>query len=600
MKHYTVTFHPENLTAVIHKGASLLEAAEQAGIILATPCGGQGRCGKCKVVLLPAEKEVLACNYIVEHDLKVLIPPSSLYFKQQILEHGITHQAPLEPSLKKIYIEGPCSTIDAYLSKISSALDAPLAFEQDASSLVENCPRLLQNAGSTAVLVSRQNNVLPRETTAWSLTGIEPADTSMSLYGIAVDIGTTTVVARLVDLTTAQIKTTVSCSNPQAAFGGDVISRITYSEKPEGLLRLQKSIVTCLNTLISEAAEAAAIDRNEIYELVAAGNTTMNHLFLGYPVSSLGQAPYRAYSLLETSRRPAEIGIQINPAGSVYTMANVAGFIGSDTVAAALACQLEADHEITLLVDIGTNGEIVLAAGQRLTAASCAAGPALEGAGISFGSRAQSGAIERVVFDGETIDVDVIGGISPSSICGSGLIDAAAVLLNLGIVDPTGRIVEPDELNPMLSPKIRSRLVTRDHAPAFILSGDTPGKTICITQKDIRQIQLAKAAIHTGIQLLLQNAEIKESQVSKLLLAGAFGNYIDKANAVRIGLLPAISIDKIHFVGNAAGTGAEMVLISCKARKRAVELAREIMYLEIAHQREFQAVFSDSLLFPEK
>jgi uncharacterized 2Fe-2S/4Fe-4S cluster protein (DUF4445 family) len=433
------------------------------------------------------------------------------------------------------------------------------------------------------------------------LTGIEPGNTSQTLYGLAVDIGTTTVVARLVDLNTAAIRATVSSGNPQAAYGSDVISRISCSEKENGLELLHGSIISCLNGLAEQAAHAAGIQTTDIYEVTAAGNTTMNHLFLKHPVRSLGQAPYRAYSLLEANRSPADLNLKINPAGNIYAMANIAGFVGSDTVAAALACQMDVEPQVTLLVDIGTNGEIVLAANGRLTAASCAAGPALEGAGILFGSRAQAGAIERVIFDGRDIDVDVIGGAKPSSICGSGLIDAVAVMLDAGIIDSTGRLLQPEEINPLLSAKIRHRLTTIDGSLAFVLTSGHPNADqglVYLTQKDIRQLQLAKAAIHAGIMLLLRDTGINASSIAKLLLAGAFGNYIDRRNAVRIGLLPELPLDRIHFVGNAAGTGAEMVLISRPRRKRAAELTRQIQYLEIALQPDFQTVFSDSLLFP--
>jgi uncharacterized 2Fe-2S/4Fe-4S cluster protein (DUF4445 family) len=603
VKHYSVHFQPDDLTAVIHEGATLLEAAEQAGLILTTPCGGAGRCGKCKVHLLPAGKEVLACRFTVHHNLEISIPDSSRFFRQQILEHGIRHQANLEPSVRKIHLKGPFQGTEAFCNELSALLDCPLVILDETNSLLDEWN--WRNAdGTTAIIVYRQMDGLPPEISCYCLTAVEQGDTSDKLYGLAVDIGTTTVVARLVDLRTADNKATASCGNPQVKFGADVISRITHSEKENGQKQLNESILSCLNELIEKTSVSASIQKSDIYEVVAAGNTTMNHLLLKYPVSQLGQAPYRAYSLLPANRRPSDMGLQINPAGNIHTIANIAGFVGSDTVAAALACQLDASDEGTLLVDIGTNGEIVLAANKHMFAASCAAGPALEGAGITFGSRAQIGAIERVLLNDEQIDVDVIGGVNPSSLCGSGLIDAAAVLLKLGIIHQTGRFLEPDELDPCIPKKIRNRLIKINDNPAFVLTGELNGRiwenAVYLTQKDIRQFQLAKAAIHAGIQLLLRKAGLQTSDIHKLLLAGAFGNYIQKENAVYIGLLPQMPLERIHFVGNAAGTGAEMVLISRQARESAMKLAKEIQYLEIAHQIEFQTVFSESLLFPEK
>jgi uncharacterized 2Fe-2S/4Fe-4S cluster protein (DUF4445 family) len=392
-------------------------------------------------------------------------------------------------------------------------------------------------------------------------------------------------------------------SNPQGKFGADVVSRISSCENAENAAQLHKAIIECLNELIKQTTEQANIDCQGIYEIVAVGNTTMSHLLLNFPVQQLGQAPYEAYCLKATDRSPSEIKLKINPAGNLHILPNIAGFVGSDTIAAALSCGLDITTANTLLVDIGTNGEIVYGTQSDLSAASCAAGPALEGAGIEYGSRAQAGAIERVLFDGEDIDVDVIGNTRPCSICGSGLIDVIAVMLELEVLDPSGRFYEKDELNPLLPNTIRNRLVKHVNKPAFVLTGEMTENgwenAVLLTQKDIRQLQLAKAAIRAGIELLLKKAQSGPENIQQLLLAGAFGNFIQKESAVRIGLLPKVSLDKIHFVGNAAGSGAEMALISQNARQLASRLAKEIHYVEIAHQAEFQMVFSEFLVFPD-
>lgn len=601
MKHYIVNFQPDNLTIAIHAGATLLEAAGQAGLILSTPCGGIGRCGKCDVQLMPSEKKVRACQYIIEHDLTVSIPDSSRFFKQKILEHGIQREVDITASIRKCFIKYPPSELNALCETLSHATSAPVTplndLEDTFASQLISCSK----NGLTAVLSTDLDTELPL---CYQLMGIEPDDTTNKLYGIAVDIGTTTVVARLADLNTGKIIATASTENPQRQYGDDVISRISYCENEDGPDNLHMAMIICLNDLIESVTQKAGIHQKDIYDAAVVGNTTMNHLLLKYPVRQLGQAPYQAHSLVARDHEPGQLGININSAGNVHTLANIAGFVGSDTVAAALACGLDISDINTLLVDIGTNGEIVWGTGSHLLATSCAAGPALEGAGITFGSRAQSGAIERVVFDDKDIDLDIIGTTAlATTLCGSGLIDAVAVLLELGIIDATGRFCDLYELDPMLSEAIRKRYISHNNEPAFVLTGSYSGhqwqNAVLLTQKDIRQMQLAKAAIRAGIEFLLKKAGNSTFEIQQLLLAGAFGNYIQKKNAVRIGLLPPIPLEKIHFVGNAACSGAQMALISQDARKMAKHLAKSIDYVEIAHRADFQMVFSEFLVFPE-
>jgi uncharacterized 2Fe-2S/4Fe-4S cluster protein (DUF4445 family) len=293
----------------------------------------------------------------------------------------------------------------------------------------------------------------------------------------------------------------------------------------------------------------------------------------------------------------------MNPAGNIHTVENIAGFVGSDTIAVALAVDIDSAEETTLVVDIGTNGELVLGTKEKLYAASCAAGPALEGARITCGSRAAEGAIEAVVVneepDGIGIDLDVIGNVSPRSICGSGLIDAVAVMLDFGIIDATGRFVEPQKLKDKLPPTIFSRIIEQDGQLAFCLyrAANVSERKVFLTQKDIRQMQLAKAAIRAGIKLLQKRIGLEDYEIEHVLLAGAFGNYIRKESALRIGLLPTVPVEKIRFVGNAAASGARMILVSRQCRDKARELAGKIEYIEIAHEPEFQDVYADSMLF---
>ncbi len=418
------------------------------------------------------------------------------------------------------------------------------------------------------------------------------AEPTGKIFGLAVDIGTTTVVAKLMDMTTGRCLATKTALNPQVKYGDDVISRIAYAESEDKLAELHRVIIDCINKLIRQLCDQASIAPKQIYQASIVGNTTMNHIFLKLPVTQLGQAPYKPFSVDAGDSSPQQLALNINPAGNVHTAANIAGFIGSDTTAVVLAVDVDSIEETTLVVDIGTNGELVLATGDKLYAASCAAGPAFEGARISCGSRAVEGAIETVVLNEGDIDIGVIGNFPPHSICGSGLIDAGAVLLNLGIVDPTGRFKNPKNL----PPAILKRFVEKDGQPAFVLA-ETAENSIVLTQQDVRQLQLAKAAIRAGIRLLLRKVGLRDSDIKHILLAGAFGNYIRPQNALRINLLPNISVESIRFVGNAASSGAQMILLSRQWRKKAQQLARKIQYVEIAHEADFADIYADCMSF---
>jgi len=547
MRHYNVTFKPDGRRISIHAGATLLEAAGQAGIILNTVCGGQGICKKCVVNLEPDSEAVLACQYHIESDVTVTIPTTSRFFEQKILTEGTRAKA-----------QGRLDVWEKY------------------------------------------------------------KDVAEKIFGLAVDIGTTTVVAKLVNMKEGSCLATQAELNPQSRYGDDVVSRIAYAQSDDKSAELHKTITDCINKLISQLCKQAHIKAEHIYEVCVVGNTTMNHLFLRFPVAQLGQAPYRAFSIEAHNRQPNELGLSINSAGNIYTVENIAGFVGSDITAVALAADIDSADEMTLIVDIGTNGEIVLGTGDKLYAASCAAGPALEGARIGCGSRASEGAIEAVVIneDEDDINLDVIGPprfaspaaascdasrsgkqsetVGAHSICGSGLIDAVAVLLKLGILDQTGRFAEAEKLKGSVSPAIFSRITEHQGQRAFVLAEN---ERVILTQEDIRQVQLAKAAIRTGIKLLQKKIGLKDNDIKQILLAGAFGNYIRRESALRIGLLPTVPAERIHFIGNAACSGAQMILLSSALRAEAKQLARKIKYIEIAHEPEFQDVFADSMAF---
>ena len=527
MKHFSITFKPDGEQILIHSGATLIEAAGQAGIILNTVCGGKGTCKKCLVYLEPDAREVLACQYKIDSDLTVTIPAGSRFFEQRILTEGIDAGSRIQPDIYKKYL--------------------------------------------------REGSAAP-------------------IFGLAVDLGTTTVVARLIDMSGGECLATEAALNPQTRFGDDVISRIAYAQTGKEFAELHEAVIDCINDLTARLCTKAAVETNGIYEMCVAGNTTMSHIFLKLPIIQLGQAPYEAYSLDAHNVPPGELGLQINPAGNIYTVENIAGFVGADTTAVALAVDIDSADEMMLIVDIGTNGEIVLGTKDKLYAASCAAGPALEGARITCGGRACDGAIEAVVINEDDIDLDVIGNVPPHSICGSGLIDAVTVMLDLGVINGTGRFAEPKTLEHKLPPAIFARIIEQDGQPAFRLAG-VASSPVFLSQKDIRQMQLAKGAIRAGIKLLQQKIGLEDNDIKRILLAGAFGNYIRRSSALRIGLLPAVEAERIRFVGNAAAAGAQMILISRQCRDQARELARKIEYVEIAHEPGFQDVYADSMLF---
>lgn len=417
------------------------------------------------------------------------------------------------------------------------------------------------------------------------------------ILGLAIDIGTTTIVVKLIDMKSGKLLATAADLNPQTKFGDDVISRIAYAGTDEKLAELNRFVVNRLDYLIADCCAASGAKRDDIYEACVVGNTTMNHIFLRLPVSQLGQAPYRAFSLDARDLPAREAGLRINPAGNVHTLANIAGFVGADTTAVALATAFDSAEELTLAIDIGTNGEVVIGTKDKLLAASCAAGPAFEGARITCGSRAADGAIEAVVVENNDIDIDVVGGAAPVSICGSGLIDAVAILLDLGIIDSTGRFESRDSIKSRLSTALALRVTEINQQPAFVFTYFDNAPGVYLTQKDIREVQLAKAAIRAGIRLLQKRLSVSDADIKKIYLAGAFGNYIRPESAQRIGLLPSVAVERIQSVGNAASSGAQMALVSSYWRKLASELAKKIQYIEIANEADFQTIFADSMRF---
>ncbi len=609
-----VHFEPDGKSVFVLKGTTLIEAAGKAGIILETPCGGKGSCGKCKVIVSQGEVECseacrkhlseeqiaagwrLACHTHVATDAVVEVPCETRYFEQKILVEGAERETALEPNITKHFVQLGEPTLDdqrADFDRLRDALDGQVPTLHADLEIVRCIPDALRQSDFAVTAVMEGDEVV----------AIEPGDTTGCRYGVAFDIGTTTLVGMLIDLGTGKQLATASRGNPQVIYGDDVISRITHAiEHEHGLRDLQERVVAAINEIVAELAQTAGVDRQCIYETTVVGNTTMNHILLHVNPQYIAQAPYVAGMRRAVNVKARRLGIEINENGNVYAMPNIAGFVGGDTVGVILATGLMDSDELRLAIDIGTNGEIAFGSRKRMVACSCAAGPAFEGARIQHGMRAAEGAIDKVVID-DDVALSVIGNAKPRGLCGTGLIDAVAELLRAGIVDSMGRVLSGDELPDRLSDALRARVVDGESGADFILvhaSEAQNGQPIKIVQRDIREVQLAKGAIAAGIAVLKGVLEVTDDDITEVLLAGAFGNFIRRNMAKRIGLLPDVPLERIRFVGNAAGAGAKMALVGKQRRVEAERISRETHYIELGGRADFQQEFMMAMLFPEQ
>ncbi|HUT59236.1 MAG TPA: ASKHA domain-containing protein [Phycisphaerae bacterium] len=608
-----VTFQPQGRSVHVLPGTTILEAAARAGLTIDTPCGGQGTCGKCRVQITQGASEAseadrralgdrelsagwrLACQTTVRDDCAVQVPSSSLFASQvQILTEAQQAARQVQPAVRKVYVELAAPTLADPAADLKRLEKHPGVGEVKVDlGLLRQLPRLLREAdfAGTAVITDRR------------LIGFEPGDTRSQCLGVAVDLGTTTLVGSLLDLCTGEERGIASAMNPQVRYGDDVLSRIEYcTSQPNGADDLRRAVVGAINELITELCRQAQIDSGHIYEVAVAGNTTMEHLLCGIDVAQLGQVPFAPAYARGLMLPAAELEIGIAPHGAAYVFPVIGGFVGGDTSAGILATRLDELDSPSLMVDIGTNGEIVLCHAGRLWAASTAAGPAFEGARISCGMRAASGAVEKVVFDGE-LHCSVIADAAPAGICGSGLIDLAAELLRHGVISPEGRLRPPDELPKAVPDALRRRCRTGAGGQAELLLTDPqdarPVSPVTLTYRDVRELQLATAAIRAGVTILLQRAGVRTSDLKLVLIAGGFGSFIRRSNAQRIGLLPAeLDHQRIHYVGNASLNGARCALVSTSARKRAEQLAQQIEHVELSQAADFQTIFADSMIFP--
>lgn len=609
MAKYTVKFKPDGKVATVEEGTIITNAADMAGITIDSPCGGKGTCGKCKVIVNAekisppneAEEEFfspdelkegyrLACQTVVSCNMEVIVPDDSRIRAIKILSTGTGREVRLHPNISKIYVELQEQTLERQISDFTNIKEAIKLKFPDVNvglNMLREIPSILRKSKFKVTLVLDGDELI----------GIEPGDTTKKNYGIAVDIGTTTVVSTVIDLNTGNDLAVASALNTQATHGADVISRINYTvENENGLEELGDRIVHVINQINEYACAEARVDSKNIYELTIVGNTTMTHLFLKVPSRNLAVMPYVGVFSDPVETTASKLGFNVNSCANVYVLPNIAGFVGADTVGVILASALNRSETIKLAIDIGTNGEVALGSHEKLLTCSTAAGPAFEGAMITHGMRGAPGAIERVQITDRPI-YQVIGGGKPNGICGSGLIDVVAEMLRLGIVDETGRMTDPDELD--ISSELKTYIRRSDeYGPHFVLY-ESDGQKVVITQKDIRQVQLAKGAIKAGIEILMRKLGIKLEDISEVLLAGAFGNYIKKESAIRLGLIPNFPLDKVHFIGNAAAAGSKMALMSKEAREEAILISKSTEYVELATDPNFQNEFMEAMMFPD-
>ncbi|MBI4556366.1 MAG: DUF4445 domain-containing protein [Candidatus Hydrogenedentes bacterium] len=611
-KNIRVKFEPHGKTITVPAGINTREAVADAGIALDYPCGGQGSCGKCRVRILahvsePGSAEQLllepqelaagmrlACQSALLDNTTIEVPETSLLAATyKILTGSGNAWGPAgEPSVRKRYVELPEPSREDDVADLERMKRALGPFEVEVR-LVREISQRLREWGfrGTAVLADGL------------LIDFESGNTECERFVAAFDIGTTTLVGSLLDLHKGQERAATSRMNPQTSFGDDVLSRILHAgQSAEQLLQLQQSVLTAVNEMIAEMAAIAGVAVERIYEISFAGNTTMQHLLAGIDPTPLGQVPFVPVVGHGMHIAATELGLRIHPRGRAYVFPVIGGFVGGDTVAGVLAtklCELEGP---TMLVDIGTNGEIVLSHNEQVLATSCAAGPAFEGARISHGMRAARGAIEEVAFDDGAVRVRVIGNDRPIGLCGSALIDLAAELLRSGALMSQGLLCRAEDLPTDTGPHLRERMAAHDGG-AFLIASDIETQTgmpVLLSQKDIRELQLATGAIKTGITILLRRAGIKVGDLKRLLVAGAFGNYIRCNNAQRMGLLPGgLDPERIFFVGNTSLAGARMVAASLTARRQAEELARRVIHVDLALDPNFHAEYVEAMFFPE-
>jgi len=594
-RYVTIIILPYSIKIRARKEESILSALRKSGITIDALCGGRGLCGKCRIRVVkgetnsPTSNEVrilgdlikngwrLACQVMPKSDLEVEVPS----FKGQILDWAPKMKFPLDPAITLIPIENirrePPSNLDTLLKELKTLG-------------ITNVHISLQ-AIKNLVLLSRmgiQGNIVYNR----DYNEIIDIKTDEACYGLAIDLGTTTIVISLVNLRNGVILDTISEYNGQITYGRDIISRIGYAMTArDGLLRLHRAMLETINKLLVTIFKKNNVEERAVYEVAAAGNTVMSLLFLGLPPHNLGSAPFEPPFLGGYTITNDRIGLKINPDAKIHLLPVLGGYVGGDVVGDIISSGMLND-EVALLIDLGTNGEVVLKKAEIIYVTSCAAGPAFEGVGISSGMMAIEGAIERIRLKEELEpEYSVIGGGRARGICGSGLIDILAEMVRHSIIDKQGRIKEVD------NPRIRRN---KKGSLEFVIEwkeATAVGKDIVVTQQDVRQLQLAKAAIKTAYKILLNKTNTRAEELKAVYVAGGFGNFLNKENALLVGLVPKVDISKVKFIGNGSLAGARMFLLSRKVRSRVRELLKNVIHISLHEEPNFRRLFIESLFF---
>ncbi len=604
----TLRYEPSGKSVRVPTGVSVFDAALWNGIAVDSTCGGHGTCRKCKVRIVDSELPIsraderafsegqlaegwrLACLATAQHDLTVDVP--ELTTRPKAATVGVGRQVILRPAVQKRYLKLDEPTLAdqrADLQRVRDAMD-DLEVEVDMD-ILRTLGRDLRAADwkVTAVVVGAD------------LIALEAGDTTDRMFGIAIDLGTTTAVATLMDLTTGAPLAVSSMLNRQQPYGADVISRISATMLDfDALDRLRDLAQSTLADLAVDVLVEAGVTPDEVYEVALAGNATMVQLLLGIDPEPLGVAPFILASAHYEGLRASDFGVPIHPRARATAFPALGAYVGGDIVAGALAAGMDRDKRLRLFIDIGTNCEIILGDGEKVLCTAAPAGPAFEAASISSGMRAAPGAIEVVSIDDEGLHLQVIGDEAPVGLCGSGLVDVVSELARTGLIDPSGRFLSDDrlaEVNPVLAP----RFIERDGERVFVLATEEESgldSPVVLSQRDVRELQFAKAAISTGWRLLAEEMGIQESDIQQVLLAGSFGTYLSARSAITIGLVPKIPVARIVSAGNVAGEGAKMALLSEPERHGAVALIDEIQYVELSDRADFNDRFVDELAFP--
>ncbi len=630
MKEFKVSLPEYGKHVYVLDGTSLFECLARAGVMLRTPCGGAGICGKCIVkveqgelapsrecVKLLAEVQInsgfrLACRCRISGDISLSIPRKSLFESDTVaLTAADKHECAVDDSgaprhplvgIEKITFTPP--SLENPVSDLSQLKDA-IGGREISLDCLRRFPEAIREGGFSVFAAMTAERLID----IWPAGAESPQPAN---YGIAIDLGTTTVAAALVDLSTGRQIATRGSLNPQVRFGEDVLSRIcAQAESPDNSRALAECAKDACNTLISGIVEECGISSDQILSAAVAGNTAMQSLLLGIPARHMGQIPFAPPFSSTLRFKSADVGFCTHPDAELVLFPVIGGFVGGDITAGILAsglCGAEHAGENILFVDVGTNGEIILKKGCRLYAAAAAAGPAFEGAGLTHGMRAGKGAIEKVVINQDGILLyNVIGNVSPVGICGSALIDLASELLCSGILEDTGRIQSPEECSDALRARyaeaasLIARIVPSEKTSGtfdFVVEPGNSGRDICLTQKDVRSLQLASGAIRAAINILLKTAGVSFPDIHKIFVAGGFGNFIRRSHAKRIGMLPPLPDSRIFYIGNTSLVGAKYVLLSADMLAEVEKIISEVQFVDVSSDIEFQMEFASAMIFP--